>query len=263
MRSSVVIPIASRLPSVFEALRRVCEITHIRRRREIGLFRDRKPATLAALKAGVETRSLKAGEHVFSKGDAGDELFLIRRGSVRIVLPFGENRFHHVATFGRVDFFDEMSFLVGNERSAIAVIEVDVELYVLSRARFDSITAAHHMLAISLLESQSRVLALYLRYANVEIRAMQASWRLERDFPFKKILVTILRELFPRILIFQLGRVRFRGRHAVIANLLQPSRTQEKDAHAIVLAIGGTIIRVRFEQTPEMALFPLAMNSSG
>ena len=143
--------------------------------REIGLFRDRKPETLAALEAGMETRSLKAGEHVFSQGDAGDELFLIRYGSVRIVLPVGEHQLHHVATFGRGDFFGEMSFLVSNERSANAVTEVDTEMYVLSRAKFDSITVAHHMLAINLMESLSRVLALRLRYANAEIRALRAS----------------------------------------------------------------------------------------
>ncbi len=143
--------------------------------REIDIFRGRKQETLAELEAGMEKRSLKAGEHVFSQGDGGDQLFLIRRGSVRIVLPVGETQAHHIATFGRGDFFGEMSFLDHNARSANAVTEVDTELYVLSRAKFDQITAAHHMLGINLIEGLARVLALRLRYTNAELRTLQAS----------------------------------------------------------------------------------------
>ena len=143
--------------------------------REIDIFRGRKQETLAELEAGMEKRSLNAGEVIFSLGEAGDELFLIRRGSVRIMLPVGDKQSHHLATFGRGDFFGEMSFLDRNERSANAITEVDTELFVLSRAKFDEVTAAHRMLAINLLEGLARVLAVRLRYTNAELRALQAS----------------------------------------------------------------------------------------
>ena len=79
--------------------------------REIDVFLGRKESTLAALEACMEKRTYKAGEKIFSQGDAGDELFLIRRGAVRIVLPLGNKQSHHLATFGRGDFFGEMAFL--------------------------------------------------------------------------------------------------------------------------------------------------------
>ena len=143
--------------------------------KEIAMFSGRKEQTLAELEAGMEKRALKSGEHAFSQGEIGDELFLIRKGSVRIVLPVAEGQAHHIATFGRGDFFGEMAFLDRNSRSAHAVAEVDTELYVLSRAKFDEITAAHRKLAIQLLEGLARTLADRLRYTNMELRTLQAS----------------------------------------------------------------------------------------
>jgi SulP family sulfate permease len=143
--------------------------------REIDLFAGRKAETLAELEAAMDKRSLGAGESVFAQGDDGDELFLIRRGSVRIELPLEDGQKHHVATFGRGDFFGEMSFLDHSERSANAVTEVETELFVLSRAKFDAVTAAHHRLGINLIEGLARVLAVRLRYTNAELRTLQAS----------------------------------------------------------------------------------------
>ena len=71
-----------------------------------------------------------AGESIFARGDAGDELFLIRRGAVRIVLPLSDRQAHHLGTFGRGAFFGEMAFLDGEVRSANALAFVDTELSV-------------------------------------------------------------------------------------------------------------------------------------
>ncbi len=143
--------------------------------REIDLFGRRKQETLTELEAIMDHRSFKAGERIFSQGDTGDELFLIRRGSVRIMLPVDDKQNHHLSTFGRGDFFGEMSFIDHNTRSADAMAEVDTELFVLSRTKFDVLTAAHRKLAINLFEGLARVLALRLRYTNVELRTLQES----------------------------------------------------------------------------------------
>jgi SulP family sulfate permease len=142
---------------------------------EIELFRGRKAETLAALAACMETRSFRRGEAVFRSGDSGDELFLIRRGAVRIMLPIDERRSHHLATFGRGDFFGEMSFLDRAPRSAVAVANVDSELYALSRARFDALAEEHRKLALNLLEGLARMLAIRLRYANAELRGLEGA----------------------------------------------------------------------------------------
>ena len=151
--------------------------------REIDLFLGRKESTLAALEAVMEKRTYKAGEKIFASGDAGDEMFLIRRGAVRIVLPLSGAQGHHLATFGRSDFFGEMAFLDPAPRSADAFAFTDTDLFVLSRARFDTLAEEHKKMAVALVLGVARVLAIRLRYANSELRAH--SKRVSAKFPFQ------------------------------------------------------------------------------
>ena len=143
--------------------------------REIDVFLGRKESTLAALESCMDKRSYKAGEKIFAQGDAGDEMFLIRRGAVRIVLPLSEKQGHHLATFGRGDFFGEMAFLDPAPRSADALAFTDTDLFVLSRTRFDTLAEEHKKLAMGLVLSLARVLSIRLRYANAELRALHLS----------------------------------------------------------------------------------------
>jgi SulP family sulfate permease len=141
---------------------------------EMELFKARKAETLAALAACMQERLLRKGERLFARGDAGDELFLVRSGLVRILLPLEGGQTHHLATFGRGDFFGEMAFLDSEPRSANAVAEADTALYVLSRKRFDALSEAHRKLALNLLEGLARSLAIRLRYTNAELRTLEA-----------------------------------------------------------------------------------------
>ena len=141
--------------------------------REMDFFRDRREETLAALESCVERRSFKAGERLFASGDPGDDLFLIRRGEIRIMLPLAGNQYLHLATFGRGDFFGEMSFLDHAPRSADAVALADTDVFVLSRERFDVLAAEHKRLGMTVLEGLARALAIRLRHTTAELRALQ------------------------------------------------------------------------------------------
>ncbi len=143
--------------------------------REIDIFIGRKEETLAAVESAMERRSYKSGEKIFSRGDRGDELFLIRRGSVRIMLPISATQAHHLATFGRGDFFGEMAFLEPEPRSADAFAYADTDLFVLSRKRFETLSAVHHRVGLGLALSVARVLANRLRHANTELGALHQS----------------------------------------------------------------------------------------
>jgi len=143
--------------------------------REIDLFAARKPETLAELEACLEKRSCAAGERIFKRGDGGDEIYLIRRGAVRIMLPLGEVRGHHLATFGRGGFFGEMAFLDQQPRSADAIALTDCDLYILSRRRFDALVEHHKLLGLNLMEGLALLLAARLRVANAELHALDAA----------------------------------------------------------------------------------------
>ncbi|HEX8964613.1 MAG TPA: SulP family inorganic anion transporter [Rhodocyclaceae bacterium] len=141
---------------------------------EIELFKGRKAQTLTELEQRMEQRSYHAGERIFARGDAGDELFLIRRGAVRIMLPISDKQSHHLGTFGRGAFFGEMAFLDGEVRSADAVAYTDADLYVLSRKTFDALAEEHKKLGLGLMEGLASVLASRLRYTNAELRALES-----------------------------------------------------------------------------------------
>ena len=141
---------------------------------EVGVFKGRKEATLAALELRFEKRSIKAGEKIFARGDAGDELFLIRKGTVRVILPLDNGKARHLSSFGRGDFFGEMAFLDGDARSADAIAFTDAELFVISRKTFDAIAEEHKKVALNLMEGLASVLASRLRYTNVELQALES-----------------------------------------------------------------------------------------
>ena len=122
----------------------------------------------------MEKRSYKAGDKIFVRGDSGDELLLIRKGAVRIMLPISEKQSHHLGTFGRGAFFGEMAFLDGDVRSADAVAFSDTDIYVLSRKTFDSVAETHKMLALGLMAGLASVLASRLRYTNAELRVLES-----------------------------------------------------------------------------------------
>ena len=142
--------------------------------RDMELFAGRKPETLADLLACMQTRTCRAGEPLFSRGDLGDEIYLIRRGTVRIQLPLESSRARHLASFGRGSFFGEMAFLDHQPRSADAVAFTDCELYVLSRERFDVLVEHHKLLGLNLMEGLARLLAARLRHADAELNALES-----------------------------------------------------------------------------------------
>ena len=141
---------------------------------ELDVFRNRKAETLAKLESCMEKRRVPAGETIFSRGDRGDELFLIRRGAVRITLPISAGQNHHLGTFGRGSFFGEMAFLDGATRSADAVAFTDVELYALSRQTFNRFAEEHRTTALALMDGLASVLSSRLRYTNTELRALES-----------------------------------------------------------------------------------------
>jgi SulP family sulfate permease len=142
---------------------------------EMELFQGRKDETLADLGERLEQRTFKAGETIYSIGDQGHEIYLIRRGEIRILAPIGGSRqLHHVATMGRGDFFGGLAFLDGRPRSDTALAYTDIDLYMLTIEQFNRLADEHKRLAFILISAISRTLAHRLRHANGERTLLQA-----------------------------------------------------------------------------------------
>ena len=139
------------------------------RLQEMDLFQNHKDATITDLEGRMMQRTVKSGESIYGIGGQEQELFLIRRGAVRIMAPIGGSRqLHHIATFGRGDFFGGLAFLDNRARSDNAVAHSDTDLYVLSLEQYTLLTDEHKKLALLLMTAISRTLAQRLRHADGE-----------------------------------------------------------------------------------------------
>ena len=141
--------------------------------KQIELFSDCDDSVLDKLRQCMHGLTVRAGGKVFKRGDEGDEIFLVRRGVVRILLPLKGGKRHHLATFGRGDFFGEMAFLDRGKRSADAEAKTDCDLYVLSRKEFNSHVYKDAVLGVRVFARIARAISLHLRQTNTELRSLE------------------------------------------------------------------------------------------
>jgi predicted acylesterase/phospholipase RssA/CRP-like cAMP-binding protein len=122
---------------------------------QIPLFRDLAPELLAMVASEVTARHAPAGTVLFQMEDDGDEMFVVARGMVQIVLPGESGAEEVVAELGEGRWFGEMALITGEPRSATARVLVDSELLRLTRASFHLLLARIPVLALRLSEELS------------------------------------------------------------------------------------------------------------
>lgn len=136
---------------------------------EFDLFKGRKEETIAEIESLVESRSYSKGEPIYFEGEGNGEIFLIRRGLVRIMLPY-EGRSHvHLHTLGQNNFFGEFAFLEGKAHYTDTVAATDVDVYCITREAYDLFTVHHKKTAMYFMQSLATVLAERLRVARAEL----------------------------------------------------------------------------------------------
>ena len=130
---------------------------------------------LEVMKDCIQEQTFAAGQVISRCGEIGDQLFMIRRGLVRISLPLEHGRHLNLATFARGDFFGDLAFLDRQVRSANATAVTDTELFVLSREKFDKLAKVHPELGSRVFARLAQAIALRLRHNDSELRALHES----------------------------------------------------------------------------------------
>ena len=141
--------------------------------RDMPLFAGQSEASMAALEAVVDLRRVKAGKRVFKAGDTDSDLFLIRRGTVKITLPIHKKENYHLATSGPGGIIGSMGFIEVGGHSADAVALTDTEVYALSREKFGLLAEQERKVAITLLEAIARNLSSRLHVTIAELQALR------------------------------------------------------------------------------------------
>ncbi|MDD5052988.1 MAG: SulP family inorganic anion transporter [Sulfuricurvum sp.] len=136
---------------------------------DFDLFKDRNLDTLEEIQSLVVSQTVKKGEVIYSEGNSSGEIFLIRRGLVRIMLPISGRKDIHLSTLGQNNFFGEFSFLEGSPHYTDAIAGSDTDLYAITRESFDLFSIHHKKASFHFMESLAMVLAERLRVTRSEL----------------------------------------------------------------------------------------------
>lgn len=105
------------------------------------------------------------GKLIFREGDAGDRMYIIQEGSVRITKSMGDTE-HILAVLGKGDFFGEMAIVSKTPRSASASAASTVRLLAFNRDGFISMIEKNARIALNIIDKLSR----RLQQANLQIQ---------------------------------------------------------------------------------------------
>ncbi len=149
-RGGIAIPFPQRdvtlrsLPEDFEERRaRRIQDEMFRELRSLPLFEGLSDDQIRSVSSTSALLRFTAGETLVRQGDTGDSMYVIKSGSVRVMVSAGASGDRKlVAKLGAGQFFGEMSLLTGEPRSASVISEAETEVMVLSKADFISIIAS-------------------------------------------------------------------------------------------------------------------------
>jgi CRP/FNR family cyclic AMP-dependent transcriptional regulator len=148
---------------------RIEQLSHVQ------LFAGLKPHALELIAKVASEESHVAGTKIFQHGDAGDKLYLILEGRVRIsrdVPGMGEEA---LAVLGPGQVFGEMALLDESPRSADARVHERCRLLAIAKDGFDDLLFLHKDLAYEVLWSIVRMLVSRLRETNEKLTFLSIS----------------------------------------------------------------------------------------
>jgi len=115
------------------------------------------------------------GTRIFQFGDAGDKLFVILEGKVRISREIAGMGEEALAVLGPGEVFGEMALLDESARSADARVHERCRLLVISKDAFDDLLFLHKDLAYEVLWNCVRILSSRLRETNEKLTFLTVS----------------------------------------------------------------------------------------
>jgi CRP/FNR family transcriptional regulator, cyclic AMP receptor protein len=147
--------------------------------RRVLYFKDVEEAVLLALWPSFRERRLKKGDVLFRAGDPGEELYLIRDGSIVVSKPVTGRVEQVLSRLASGEVFGEMS-IFGDERrrSATCQAEIDTMLYSLDRDSLNRFVAGSPLAAAKFFQQMAQVAFQRLRDSS-DLVAEVTRWGLE------------------------------------------------------------------------------------
>ena len=129
------------------------------------LFRNLDETERAQILMIGQVRTYRADEVIFREGDAGDGLFIVLRGAVRISKRSATGE-EALAVLEPPAYFGEMALIDLAARAADAIANGSTELFFIPLKDLRSLIEVHHQMALKILYALCEVLAQRLRETN-------------------------------------------------------------------------------------------------
>lgn len=143
----------------------------------IGMFKQLSNMELAKLLGKLERRMIPVGTVLFSEGDPGDNLYLIKSGKLELFIN-AENSgaAQLISVLGEGDTLGEMAMLTGEVRSATAIAATDAELYIIDPETFNR-----------LIEEQPSISAYFIRLLSQRLTTTNKQLRTNKEVNFQSV----------------------------------------------------------------------------
>ena len=145
---------------------------------EVRLFRQVDFPVREALSARLSERRLRKGQVLFREGESGEEMFVVRSGTMIISKRVTGSVEQVLARIPAGDFFGEMALFDPAPRSATVQAETDVMLLVLDRPNLEDLIESNPRAAAAFFFTLVQVFIERLR-ASGDLVAEVTRWGLE------------------------------------------------------------------------------------
>ncbi len=115
------------------------------------LFSSLSADELASLQRVTRESTFSGGAEVFKEGDAGDELYVVKTGSIQITAVIADGERQVLSRVMPGDVFGEFAVIDNQPRSASALAEVDTTLYVIPRGALVSMLTSSPQFSFSMM----------------------------------------------------------------------------------------------------------------
>jgi CRP-like cAMP-binding protein len=146
--------------------------------RDVRVFEAFSDPDLTAVIDRLRERHLRKRQILFREGDPGEEMFIVRHGTILISKAVTGKVEQVLVRVEPTDFFGEMSLFDGSPRSATAQAETDVELLVLGRDSLQAMTETTPRAAAAFFYAMVQVFMERLRRSTHQV-AEATRWGLE------------------------------------------------------------------------------------
>ena len=121
-------------------------------------------------RGSLKSLTLPPKQKIFAEGEAGDAMYLVESGRVRI-FEGKSGRTKTLKEFGLGEFFGEMALVDDKPRSASAETIEETTLLVITRANFDAVVLQNPSMALILIQALSE----RIRVLTAELEKLRAA----------------------------------------------------------------------------------------